>query len=326
MMDQILISIIIPVYNVTEWIERCLLSVCNQTYDNLECIIVNDATPDDSMAIVEKVLNEYKGDITFKIINHEINKGLSAARNSGVKASKGKYLFFLDSDDELYSSNDMQLFYNYMKKYGDSDFFVADYDGIGFNTHFPIPRFDKAIGQEILYSYVRGEWPSIACAKFIKRSFFINNNMYFKEGLLHEDLLFSFRLAFYSSSMIVIHQKVYKYYAREGSITKTQRYKNYTDCLYIISENYKLISTIDFNRLLKEKFLVSFLYGLSYSFFYNNNLSHIEKKKLCHKVQLLLKDWKISIIFLGWRSWCKLVLMKYMYLHQNIQNRFVCEK
>lgn len=313
MEENKLVTIIIPVYNVSAWIERCLLSVCCQTYDNLECIIVNDATPDNSMAIAEKVLNEYKGDIRFKIINHEINKGLSAARNSGVKASKGKYLFFLDSDDELYSSNDMQLFYNCIRKYGDSDFFVADYDGIGFNTHFPIPRFDKAIGQEILYSYVRGEWSVIACAKFINRIFFVENDLFFKEKLLHEDVLFSFQLALKAKSMVVIHNKLYKYYAREGSIMSIKRYANYSDNLYIISENRNLISKLKIIDKHINQYFISVLFGYSLSMFKNEILSEKEKKHLFAAVKILLNQWNINSVGLGFKSYFEKILLRLNY-------------
>ena len=89
------VSIIIPVYNVEQYIESCLYSVINQTYKGtLECIIVNDCTPDQSMEVVNRLLSVYQGNILFKIINHQENKGLSAARNSGVKIAKGDYLYF----------------------------------------------------------------------------------------------------------------------------------------------------------------------------------------------------------------------------------------
>ena len=110
MKKQVLVSIIIPVYKVENWIEGCLLSVCNQTYENIECIIVNDATPDKSMDIVESILKNYTGSIRFKIITHELNRGLSAARNFCVKAATGDYLIFLDSDDKLYCGYGVSFF------------------------------------------------------------------------------------------------------------------------------------------------------------------------------------------------------------------------
>lgn len=99
------ISIIVPIYNVEKYIKSCIDSIIQQDYPNIECIFVNDCTQDKSMIIVNNCLNKYKGSIEFKIINHENNLGLSAARNTGVKRSTGDYLYFLDSDDELYSTD-----------------------------------------------------------------------------------------------------------------------------------------------------------------------------------------------------------------------------
>ena len=99
---MISVSIIIPVYNVEQYIESCLLSVINQNYKgDIECVIVNDCTPDQSMVVVHKILSDYDGNILFKIVDHKENRGLSASRNSGVRVATGDYLYFLDSDDIL---------------------------------------------------------------------------------------------------------------------------------------------------------------------------------------------------------------------------------
>ena len=96
------ISIIIPVYNVEPYVEKCILSVLRQNYSNLEVVIVDDKTPDESMKKIEGVLKEHSNThIDFKIIHHEINKGLSEARNSGIREATGEYVTFLDPDDQL---------------------------------------------------------------------------------------------------------------------------------------------------------------------------------------------------------------------------------
>ena len=97
------ISIIISVYNVEEYIERCILSVCKQSMNNIsvECILVNDNSPDKSIDKAKSLIESYSGEIMFKIVTHDQNQGLSSARNTGMKNATGKYLFFLDSDDFL---------------------------------------------------------------------------------------------------------------------------------------------------------------------------------------------------------------------------------
>ncbi len=97
-----LISIVIPVYNVEPYIADCLKSVMRQTYQGpMECIVVNDACTDKSMTIAKELIAGYEGPIVFKVLRHEKNRGLSAARNMGTVAATGDYLFYVDSDDYL---------------------------------------------------------------------------------------------------------------------------------------------------------------------------------------------------------------------------------
>ena len=96
------VSIIIPVFNVEQYIADSLSSVVSQTMqDDVECIIVDDCGNDNSMDVVDKFVDAYRGAIKFSIIHHNHNKGLSAARNSGINVAKGEYAYFLDSDDTM---------------------------------------------------------------------------------------------------------------------------------------------------------------------------------------------------------------------------------
>ena len=108
MIESMKVSIIIPVYNVAKYIERCLLSVLNQTWPDLEVILVNDCTPDNSMEIVRRVVASHPRGAVVRCLEHEENRGLSAARNTGISASVGDYLYFLDSDDYI-SANAIEL-------------------------------------------------------------------------------------------------------------------------------------------------------------------------------------------------------------------------
>ena len=99
--NRIKVSIIIPVYQVSNYVERCLKSVIGQTFTDFECIIVNDATRDDSIEKCERLIDGYDGPIRFRIIHHEVTRGLSAARNTGTTAAKGDYILYVDSDDVI---------------------------------------------------------------------------------------------------------------------------------------------------------------------------------------------------------------------------------
>ncbi|RHI11460.1 glycosyltransferase family 2 protein [Bacteroides sp. AM16-24] len=318
MKKQVLVSIIIPVYKVENWIEGCLLSVCNQTYENIECIIVNDATPDKSMDIVESILKNYTGSIRFKIITHELNRGLSAARNSGVKAATGDYLFFLDSDDKLYSADVVSIFEVYLQKYGNVDFLVGGFDLIGNTTSFKVPTLQEKVynsKEDILISYLDCQWYVMACGKMISRSFFIEKNMWFGEGLLHEDELFSFRLAVFASTMVIISEKVYSYYINECSITGNKKYRNYLDYLSVILQNYNLIKEnkiILNNRRVVNNYFISVLYGFVYHVVKNKKLNAQEQKKLIIKCKVLAKKMDLDIPR-GIKSYIEYVLLNSPY-------------
>lgn len=101
-MTEPIVSILVPVYGVEQYIERCAVSLFEQTYDNIEYVFVNDATKDNSIRILENVIARYPNrQNAVRIINHPTNKGISAARNTGVANSSGKYLLFVDSDDYI---------------------------------------------------------------------------------------------------------------------------------------------------------------------------------------------------------------------------------
>lgn len=100
-MSCIRVSIIIPVYNVSDYIEMCISSVMRQTYPHIECVIVDDASPDDSIEKCQRLIANYLGPISFLILHHDHNRGVSAARNTGTDAAKGDFIFYLDSDDEI---------------------------------------------------------------------------------------------------------------------------------------------------------------------------------------------------------------------------------
>ena len=122
------ISVIIPIYNVEKFVERCILSIINQTYTKeVECIIVNDCTPDSSMKIVERLVADYKGQIRFKLLNHERNKGIAAVRNTGLNAASGDYIIYIDSDD--YCEQDMleKMYTKAVEE--DADVIVAEFLG-----------------------------------------------------------------------------------------------------------------------------------------------------------------------------------------------------
>ena len=244
-LDIIKVSIIIPVYNVEKYIEDCLLSVINQSYNNIECIFVDDCTKDNSIDIINKRLAEYKGPIKFRIISHKINMGLSAARNTGIRNSKGDYLFFLDSDDEITSdaiSNLVKL-----SNSGKVDCVVGNVEVYGessqvqLKTHLLSSSLSVLEStNEILKSYYNNEWYVMAWNKLINKDFLIYSNLFFPEGLLHEDQYWSYKLALSARNMSFCHNITYIYKIRGNSITGKIKQKNINSLIEIILKNQKL--------------------------------------------------------------------------------------
>lgn len=219
------VSVIIPVYNVEPYIADCLHSVMAQTYaGELECIIVDDCGKDDSIAIAEREVSAYKGNVDFRIIHREQNGGLSAARNTGIRQATGDYLYFLDSDDEI-TFECIELLADKAASLH-PDFVIGGYRVTGTDKKYPslnLPDGTFLQGEGIIKTYSQGKWYMMAWGKLVNRKFLAGNNLYFKEGLLHEDELWSFQLACLAQSMAVVNEETYVYKVREGSITENSK-------------------------------------------------------------------------------------------------------
>lgn len=229
-----LVSIIIPVYNVADFIGDCLESVYNQTFDDIEVILVNDCTPDNSMEVAKPFIDKLRRRYKMQIICHEQNKGLSAARNTGIKSMTGDWIYLLDSDDEILP-NCIKLFADKVIFYKEVDFVIGGMAVIGTNCNYPLRTSEfLSKNKDIITDYIYGRWYVMACNKLINREFFIENNLWFKEGLLHEDELFSFFLAMKSHSMACIYENTYVYKIRNAnSITSQKTIVNFVHYLYI---------------------------------------------------------------------------------------------
>ena len=214
---MIKVSIIVPVYNVSPYIERCWDSIRRQTYENIEVVFVDDCGTDDSISILERLLESEDG-VNAKIVNHERNRGLSVARNTGFEASSGDYVYFLDSDDDITPDCIESLVAPLSeRKY---DVVIGDYNVVGPGGYSPLVLTEGVLdsNKEILNSYSKGEWYVMPWNKLCRRLFLTENSLYFKEGMIHEDALWSFIMACKAKSMYVVKRPLYNYYVRSSSI------------------------------------------------------------------------------------------------------------
>ena len=232
------VSIIIPFYNVAPYIKRCLESVVNQTYPELECILIDDCGTDNSLEIAQDFINSYIGKVKFTILHQKQNMGQSAARNKALLYAKGEYVFFLDCDDSITTDCIESLMF-LANKYPDADFVqgnILEYTGeishYGWHTQLP----EYCSDHEELENYVLSVVVTSAWNKVIKTSFITENRLYFPEGIIHEDLYWCFFLAKHTKAAAFINKGTYFYYINDNSTittpTKEARIKRYSSRLF----------------------------------------------------------------------------------------------
>lgn len=194
-----LVSIIIPVYKVEAYIERCLASVMHQTYQDstIECILVDDCSPDKSVDIAKGMVNEYRGNVDFVIIRNDENCGLSVARNNGINHATGKYIFFLDSDDYL-KEDCLQIMLETIALHPDADMVMGNSHDNRINSPFInySGKEDYCIldNNQLLKKFYFEEIPPMAWNSLISHELIIDNQLSFKPNLIHEDNLWASKL------------------------------------------------------------------------------------------------------------------------------------
>ncbi len=231
------VSIVVPVYGVEKYVGRCFDSVAAQTYPNLECVFVDDRGPDASMDVLRERIAAYRGNVRFRVVRHERNRGLSAARNTGADAATGEYVYFLDSDD-LLTPDCVALLAEPLRERR-VDFVLGNYASGGDRSCFiPVKAADGFIrgNAEIRARYLRGEWFMMAWNRLVKREFLVRENLRFAEGMLHEDNLWSFQLACVAESMCVVRAPTYVYTIRGNSIMTSKSRKNLDSLVRIADE------------------------------------------------------------------------------------------
>lgn len=227
---MISVSIIVPVYNVEKYIERCLQSVVGQTYRQIECIVVNDCTPDRSFEIAKSFVSAHAADnsnVSFVLAEHEQNKGLSEARNTGIRKATGNYVFFLDSDDAITPTAIADLVTT-AEENGRPDIVYGETVTIGAEGRKQIldperKRLSPATNRDVLLGCLNDCWPRIACNKIVRRSIFTEQDIWFYPGILHEDEMWSFEVATAINAMVFCPKVTYLYYIGDtNSITRSK--------------------------------------------------------------------------------------------------------
>lgn len=293
-MKQPLVTVIVAVYKVEEYIERCLHTLFGQTLENIEYIFIDDASPDSSMEILMNVLLQYPDrKDQVKIIRHEQNQGVAAARTSGILAATGEYMIHCDPDDFL-ELNMYEEMYNTAKR-ENTDLVFCDFvrhldtKKLIFNLDIPSTPHK--------YLKLRGGihhgaplWNVLTRSSIIKT----NNILPFKGGDFEEDYICLTRILYYSISLIHIHKPLYHYVSRPTSIcnfTKiNKRYEVNKINIDAFSDFFK--DKKGFKNLRRYKQLI---FKFSYKrVFLDNPEDWYNMYKDCHKAIFLVNNEKIK--------------------------------
>lgn len=223
-----LVSIIIPIYKVEEFLEECVNSVLNQTYTNLEIILVDDGSPDSCPSICD---NFEKKENRIKVI-HKQNGGLSSARNVGIDLATGQWIMFFDSDDVLHPSTIERLL-NGVKTNQNCKVAACTYQK--FDKNYLFENYSNPSYQIMTYDeYVHVPLNIIACAKLYKTELF--KTIRFPLGKLHEDEFTTWKVLVQSEKILYLPEPLYFYRQRVGSIMAKKTQKNFDNALEALFE------------------------------------------------------------------------------------------
>jgi len=266
-MDKV--SVIVPIYNVDKYLDRCLNNIINQTYKNIEIILINDASTDKSFSICKKFL---KKDKRIILINNKENKGVAEVRNIGINAATGEYITFIDSDD--YADLDyVETLYNLIKE-DDYDISVCGYTIIENNSIKDIKtgnnKYSLSQKEAIKKILLNDDFIISLWSKMYKRNLF--NNKSFPKNKVYEDVLMQSEI--FLSAKKIIYSEVSKYYycIRLNSVS----FSHYSQ---------KDLDRCEFSKLFAKKVIKKYPELITYArLFYINNLIATCNKQFLSKI------------------------------------------
>lgn len=312
-----MISIIIPIYNVGLYIEECLNSVNSQTIalkEKIECILVDDCGTDNSIQIAKDFIDRHTNSIEYRIIKHEKNKGLSAARNTGLKAARGEWVFFLDSDDWILPDC-LESLVKTQQKYPQSEIVISSME-----SDNDWVAQEALVGREDIPEYTKDRlwimkgllsrpvvFPLSAWNKLYKKEFLIENKLFFLEGFTREDEIWSFDYSKYVRCVAFNKKNTYHYRVNPNGIVSTSKqYASQEFSLKIV--DYYLQNVTNFGKDLQLK-LISQMLLKAYIHLHNDS-TNLSKCKDLFKRLLSVSDKKrklgcLIFIYVSHRLVCK---------------------
>lgn len=238
-MSKYKVSIIVPVYNVEKYIDKCLNSLVNQTLKEIEIIVVNDGSPDNSQKIIDKYVKKYPNKIKSYI---KKNGGQGSARNYGLKKANGEYIGYVDSDDFI----EKDMYKKLYNKAKEKDYDIVVCGNYNVSEDYQNKNVDAFISNynsdlENIFFGKMAVWN-----KIYKRDILIKNKLEFKEKVWYEDLAFTLKAIMNSNTFAFIDEPLYDYLIREGSTMNNSNVQRnleildaFNDILFYIKHNKK---------------------------------------------------------------------------------------
>ena len=234
------ISIIIPSYNSSKYIDRCICHLCRQTFaGTIELIFVDDCSTDNTIAEIKQSLLRYTYKGAYKVVAHQENKGAAAARVTGILNSIGEYILFCDSDDWM---DDRMCEIMYAEALmNDSDLVVCDYSNI-YDSYRSVSRnnFQNDFLQGLLLSKCSGS----LCNKLIKRKLLLRDDFIYPKASFSEDYVYSIQLAIFANRINYVSEPLYNYCHRDGSLVTAKDSVSINRRIQENLENHRLVQSI----------------------------------------------------------------------------------
>lgn len=264
-MSNLMVSVIVPVYNVEAYLKECIDSILSQSYEKTEIILIDDGSKDSSGEICDAYAAQYNN---VQVV-HQENAGLAAARNVGIRCAKGDYLLFVDSDDYIAEGALKKIIYESMSMDPPPDVVFLEMKNVypDGTEKFSGEKYDRRMinGQpkEMVLRHLAkiGKFPGSSCNKMVKRSLLADHNILFPEGLLAEDIDWILQLLEVAESFFYCDLDYYYYRKkREGSITNTAGIKTVKSLLKILEKWFERSGSIKyqdcFNAFLAYEYMV----------------------------------------------------------------------
>lgn len=293
MENQALVSVIIPVYNVEKFLRECVDSVINQTYENLEIILVDDGSTDSS----GKICDEYVDKDERVTVVHQKNGGLSQARNRGLEESTGEYIYFLDSDDYI-TENSFEILLGIVEKDG-SDIVFFDAKSFADTNDFVVKQnyirkniYNTDTGYNVFSAMAKnGEYHSAVPLLFFKKSLLAESKITFIPDILYEDMVFTYQIFCTASVVSQCSEALYFRRYRKNSITSSvKNRKNFLSFIAVYKNN------VEFTKKLNQENLSApydYLSRCAFNVFNIYDNLNTRDKKTCQKE---LSDFKNSVL------------------------------